>query len=268
MNFFQLMILAVVQGITEFLPISSDGHLVIVGEYFKQSGARMDLPAVVVALHAGTLLSIIVFYWRRLWSLLWEDRRVIPLLIVGTIPAVIFGLTMKYTSLKQQLENPVLAGAMLLVTGGCLLWAQRQPVGTEDYRQMPWWRALYIGIAQATAILPGLSRSGTTISSALALGLTRESAATFSFVLGVPAIAGAVLLEIKDMVKAYRTTGDFTLGVDPTHLAIAIVVSFVVGLFSIWCLVRVLERGKLSWFGYYCLILGVGVLIWQGMKSA
>jgi undecaprenyl-diphosphatase len=259
MPLWQIVVLAVVQGITEFLPISSDGHLVLTANVLNQTASQLDVSSVVIALHMGTLASIIVFYWHRLWALLREDRRLIPLLIIGTIPAVILGLPIKLLAEKEILENPLLAGLMLPVTGLALIWSSRRPPGKTDYRQLNWREATAIGVAQAAAILPGLSRSGSTIATALGLGLTRQSAATFSFLLAVPALAGAGVLEL---VKVARK-GDFQPAAAPVDLGIGIVISFVVGLGALWVLVRMLERGRFAMFGWYCILLGVGVTVWQ-----
>jgi undecaprenyl-diphosphatase len=263
MNLWQVLLLAVVQGITEFLPISSDGHLVIVMEYLKSQGAQVDAPALIIALHMGTLLSVVVFYWRKLWSLLYADVRVIPLLIIATIPAVIIGLTIKKLC-PHILENALLAGLMLPFTGMFLLWGEKQAPANGDYRDLPWWKTLCIGLAQASAILPGLSRSGSTISTGLALGLSRQSAATFSFLMAVPVIAGAGILEAFSMWKK----NDFSAGgIAIPHLLAGILVSFLVGLAAIWVLVRVLEAGRLRWFAIYCIVLGLVIIVWQLSKN-
>lgn len=259
MPLWQVLVLAVVQGITEFLPISSDGHLVLFANLLNENTENLDVSSVVIALHMGTLGSIIVFYWQRLWALLKADRRVVPLLIVGTIPAIILGLPIKLLAEKAILESPLLAGLMLPATGLLLIWSSRQPPGNIDYRQLTWKQAVAIGTAQAAAILPGLSRSGCTISTALGLRLTRESAATFSFLLAVPALAGAGVLELIKIIKK----GDFQPAVAPLDLTLGVVLSFVVGLAALWVLVRMLERGRFAIFGWYCIVLGVCVTIWQ-----
>jgi len=264
MPLWQILILAIAQGVTEFLPISSDGHLVLLANWLNQSAENLDVSSVVIALHMGTLASIVVFYWHKLWKLLSDDRRVIPLLIVGTIPAVVLGVPIKFFAEKAILESPLLAGLMLPVTGIVLLWGASAPPGNDDYRQISWQKTLWIGLAQATAILPGLSRSGTTISTALRLGLTRESAATFSFLLAVPALCGAGVLEVLSIVRE----GDFQPGAQPIDLVLGAVVSFVVGLAALWVLVRMLERGQFRVFAWYCIALGVVVTVWQLWEMA
>jgi undecaprenyl-diphosphatase len=258
MELWQIIVLAAVQGVTEFLPISSDGHLVVLAPIlYGSSEAPPGTAALTIVLHLGTLLSIIVFYFRRVMQLLGEDRRVLGLIIAGTMPAVVLGLPMKMF-FEPVLESVWLAGLMLPVSGLALLWLNRFPAEGKDYRQLTLADALWIGLFQASAMLPGLSRSGTTIATGVTRGLSRPSAATFSFLLAIPAIAGAGVLElIKQTVKP----SDAPLPVD--HALIGGVVAFVVGIGALWSLNRLLERGRLHWFAWYCMALGAIVLAWQ-----
>lgn len=180
----EILFLAVVQGIAEFLPISSSGHLVILGDLL---GGLTKKPTLEIILHAGTLGSILVVFWRRILDLLTSDRRVIPLLVVGTLPAVIAGLTIK-TQFESILRNPLLASAMLLVTGSMLVVLGRLKQHNEAYQAMTLPAAFAVGCFQAFAILPGVSRSGSTILGGRLLGLNNEDSVTFSFLLAIPAI--------------------------------------------------------------------------------
>ena len=263
-SLWQVAVLAVLQGVTEFLPISSDGHLVVVRPLlFPAGSAPQDAMDLTIVLHMGTLGSILVYYFRRTVRLLGEDRKVLWLLAVGTVPAVVLVLVCKQLLDKQFepiLQNELLAGFMLPVTGLALLWAMRQNPGTREYRELTWRDALVIGVCQATAILPGLSRSGTTISAGLGLGMTRASAAIYSFLLAIPALAGAGLYEAYSLVKHQQP-----LSAQPTHLAIGAAISFVVGLGSIWSLERLLLHGRLQWLAWYCIVLGAVVVVRQLM---
>lgn len=253
-----ILILAVVQGFTEFLPVSSSGHLVVLSAWMSGGvPGQLDVADLNVVLHIGTLFSIIVFYWQRIWRLVGEDRRVIRLLVIGTIPAVVLGLTIKLTC-EQLVENPLLAGLMLPITGLMLLWAERHMQGQREYRELSDRQALLIGLSQSAAILPGLSRSGTTICAGLGLDLSPKSAATFSFLLAIPAIAGAGLLTT---IKLVRHPDMMTTPWQ--HLLIGGLVSFVVGLFALHWLIRWLEAGRLRLFAWWCIPLGIGVTIWQ-----
>lgn len=255
----QVIVLAIVQGIAEFLPISSSGHLVVLAPLlFGQRTAPEGMTDLSIVLHLGTLGSILVYYRQRIARLFAEDRRTLGLLIVGTLPAVVVGLPLKLW-LEQVLESPLVAGCMFPVTALAIFWAMRQPEGTTEYRDLSWRRALYIGMAQAAAILPGLSRSGSTISAGLGVGLTRPAAATFSFLLAIVAICGAGVLEGIDLLKS-DSPG---LTTSPALLASGAAISFVVGLGSLALLDRMLQRGQLQWFAWYCLVLGVVVISWQ-----
>lgn len=258
MELLQILVLAIVQGITEFLPISSSGHLVIVEELFQNAGPtdeRTQL-AVNIFLHLGTLFAVLAFYWRPLLRLLTTDRRVLGLLIVGTLPAAVVGLTIKEL-VPALATNALLSGLMLPVTGCFLLLSVRIPAGDLDYRQLTWTKALAIGTAQAVAILPGISRSGSTIVAGLCVGLRREDAATFSFLLAVPVIAGATLLETLSLLK------DGMPAVSPGNLGLGVIVAFAVGLAALGWLLRWLRQGRLYLFAWWCFAVGAGVIAWQ-----
>lgn len=253
----QILILAVIQGVAEFLPISSSGHLVIAAALLSPGDAEaLDVTDVNIVLHAGTLLSIVVYYWQRIWRLMLRDPATAVLVLVATIPAGLLGVAIKLWA-ESLIESPLLAGFMLIVTGIMLLITSRMPRGWTDYQEMSWPTALWIGMAQALAILPGISRSGATICAGLALGLTRESAATFSFLIAIPVIAGATAIEIVSLAT------DVTLQTPISHLIVGAIVAFVVGLFSLAILIRVLQQGKLHRFAWWCIPLGAAVVGWQ-----
>ena len=255
-----LFILAVVQGIAEFLPISSSGHLLVVDALWLHAGAPplQNLLGVEILLHGGTLLAILVVYWQRIARLLGEDRRVIGRLIVGTLPAVVVGLPLhEIDFLHGWLENSLLAGCMLPITGLLLLWGGRQPEGVTDYRDMSYRQALLIGLAQVVAILPGISRSGSTIVAGLAVGLRRDSAAAFSFLLAIPTIAGAVVLGLKDLGPASYEPAEML------RLAEAAGIAFVVGVAALVGLLRWLRRGRLQPLAWWCIVVGVSFTVWQ-----
>ncbi|MCA9174261.1 MAG: undecaprenyl-diphosphate phosphatase [Planctomycetales bacterium] len=247
------MVLAVVQGVAEFLPISSSGHLVLLGGWL---GVH-EIADLNIVLHGGTLLSIVVFYWRRVVSLLREDRRIVPLLAAGTAPAVVLGLLVKEL-MPELLESSVLAGAMLIVTGALLLLVSRLPLGDRVTSDLSWREATLIGAAQAAAILPGLSRSGATISLGLQRRLDPAHAASFSFLLAIPIIAGGACYEL---LKQFRS--DTALTTPPGYLAAGALVAFLVGWVSLIFLARVIERGHLHRFAWWCIPLGVIVLASQ-----
>src|SRR5688572_905111 len=259
-SLWQVLVLAVVQGITEFLPVSSDGHLALVEPLIWQSSAArphaMDLT---IVLHLGTLGSILVYYRQRAFRLLGEDRHVMWLIILGTLPAVALVFVCKKLfddAFEPVLKSTLLAGFMLPVTGVALIWTQARATGNRDYHELTWRDSLLIGIAQAAAILPGLSRSGSTIAAGLSLGMSRPAAATYSFLLAIPALAGAGVYEAFSMFKDHQP-----LSTSTTNLAIGAAVSFLVGLAALSLLSRLVERGRLHYFGWYCIVLGLVVIV-------
>jgi undecaprenyl-diphosphatase len=254
----QILILAVVQGITEFLPISSDGHLTVLAALMAPQGRSesFEISDLVIVLHGGTLLSIIVFYWRRLRELLRGERASIGLVAAATVPALIVGLPAKLFA-EKWLTDPVLAGACLMLTGVVLLLAARFTGGTRDYPQLRYREAIWIGVAQAAAILPGLSRSGCTIGLGMASHLHPRAAATFSFLMAIPVIGAACALELLQILHSGQ------LQTPVTHLAAGVAVSFVSGLLSLSWLLNWLERGRFSLYAWWCIPLGLAVLVWQ-----
>ena len=257
MDLLEIAVLAVVQGIAEFLPISSSGHLVVVAALFDQFGQPLTQKLTVnIVLHLGTLLAILVFYRRRIWRLLGRDRRVIGLLVVGTLPAVVVGLTLKW-HFSQALESPLLAGLMFPLTGAMLVWTATKQPGRLRCRQLGYAQVLLIGVFQAVAVLPGISRSGATIVAGLGCGLRRKEAAAFSFLLAIPAIGGAGTLE---MISLF---GQSAKGESPSALLLGAGLSFAVGLASLWWLIRWIEKGRLHDFAWWVFLLGPVVVAWQ-----
>jgi undecaprenyl-diphosphatase len=253
----QLIVLAVVQGIAEFLPISSSGHLAVLQSFFGFEGEESLIMTVV--LHAGTLLSILVYYWKDLVGLVTRGRfMVIAKVAVGTVPLVFIGLWIK--PLIADLAGNMTVVAMCFGFTAFLLIVvhNRAPKG-KTMETMNWQDVIFISLAQAVAILPGVSRSGSTIAVGTRMGMEHDEAARFSFFLGIPAIGGAVVLTLKDLLEAHQA--GTAPPIDVTGLLIGLVVSFVVGYLAIVCLIRVLRAGKFAWFGYYVAVLGLLLLI-------
>ncbi|TWU28245.1 undecaprenyl-diphosphate phosphatase [Bythopirellula polymerisocia] len=263
MTFLEIILLAVVQGLTEFLPVSSSGHLVVANAIFESLGSEpvQDLVEVEIVLHLGTLLAVLVYYRREIMRLFTSDRRVIPLLILGTIPAAVIGIYLKKglpdATSDLVLENPLVAGICFPITAGLLWWASQRSEGTTNYTQLSWQDTIKIGLFQAVALLPGISRSGSTIAGGLSVGLQRESAATFAFLLAIPAIAGGGLLEMLEAIK------EGTTGTPMDTLAVGFAISFAVGLVALTLLIRFVRSGRLAVFAYYLVPLGLAVVGWQ-----
>jgi len=252
---FDLLILAVVQGIAEFLPISSSGHLVIIGSML---GELSESPTLEIVLHAGTLGSILLVFWRKILRLLIEDRRVIGLLVVGTIPAATIGIGIKVL-IPSLLRSPMLAGAMLLVTGVMLLILGRLREREGTYQRVSWWGAFWVGCFQAFAILPGVSRSGSTILGGRLMGLKAEDSVTFSFLLAIPAILGATVLTLRDWWEGYQA--GVASSHSPLELLLGATVSFLIGIIALKWLIGWSREDRLHWFAAWCLPAGLATLL-------
>ena len=263
MDYLQVIILAIVQGLTEFLPVSSSGHLVVGSAIMEALGYAHppDLLAVNIVLHVGTLGSILIFYAQEVRRLFTEDRQLIPRLIVGTIPAAVIGIPLKEFA-EKFLESPLLAGLMFPVTALILLWATRHPVGKASYCNLSYAGTVRIGFMQALALLPGISRSGATIAAGLHEGLDRRSAGTFAFLLAIPAIGGAGLIEIAKLVGQVQQPG-MTESTSPLMLVVGGLVAMFVGWLALGWLVRWIRAGRLGLFAWYLIPLGITVVAWQ-----
>lgn len=260
MNLWQAVVLGLVQGLTEFLPVSSSGHLVL-----AEAAMGVQPPGVFVevALHVATLGSVLVVYGRRLWAVargvVWDhpgERRYAALLVAATIPAGIVGVALG-EPIERAFESLRFVAVAFLVTG-LALWSTRRLRGTAVAPGGP--GAVAVGAAQAVAILPGISRSGATVSVALWLGLAPERAAEFSFLMAVPVIVGAAVLEAPEAVAGMRHVG-------LTPLLVSCAVALVSGVWAIRFLVALLRRGRFYAFAPYCWAIGaltLGFALWRG----
>ena len=237
-----------IQGLTEFLPVSSSGHLVLVPAIFG-----FDEPglAASVMLHLGTLVAVVAYYRRDLLRLLHlrtdpGARRILWLLAVGTVPAAVIGLALA-GPIEAVFQEPWLVAVALMVTGLVLLFGMLVGRGVRLLPEGRWTDALVVGLAQAFALLPGISRSGMTITAGMAQGFTRVEAARYAFLLSIPAIAGAALLDGIDLARHGGFTWDLLVGM---------AVAAVVGYLAIAGLLRVLTRVGLLPFAVYCLAAG------------
>lgn len=263
MDLLSAALLGLVQALTEFLPVSSSGHLVLAEALL---GADMGAGAAFeVAVHFGTLLSVAVLFRRDLRDLvagaydaltggglparLREDARLRLLLaiVVGCIPAGVIGLAFK-EQLEALFDAPRLVCGALIATGVYLLTSHFAPRGEGEVTPA---RALAIGVAQAIAIIPGVSRAGSTIATAMFLGVERDLAARYSFLMSLPVIFGATLLKARDLLDA-PPSADALLA-----LGVGALVSFVAGLAALALLMRLVRRGVFGHFGWYCLTVGV-----------
>lgn len=260
MDIFSAIILAVVQGITEWLPVSSSGHLVLVGSLLGvESNILFD-----VALHLSSLLVVILVSWKNLWSMIkalftWntasEDFKLIIALIIGTLPAAIIGLLFK-DLIEAAFSKVWLVGLMLIVTGTYLMFGKLHTKSTSS--KISYRNALLIGISQSAALFPGISRSGSTITTGLLKGISAEKAASFSFLLFIPAALGAGVLQMGGLSSSQ---------IEFAPLIIGVIVTFVVGYISLRWLLKLVRKGKLYLFSYYCWLIGALTIIFSLTQS-
>jgi len=270
MNPISAAILAIVQGLTEFLPVSSSGHLVL-GEALLGSHSFGNSIAFELVVHLGTFLAVLVIFWSDIlnlvkvffshilkpggWSFAYrdnEDFKFSVLMLIGMLPAGIIGLLLR-DHISELFSQPFMVSIALLVTGSLLLSTLR---AKESGAGIDMKRAIAIGFAQALALIPGISRSGSTISVALALGVRQEQAARFSFIMVLPLIVAATILEFIDLLSVGISSSEVWI------LIIGLVVSFVVGIVSLTWLLKLLKRGKFHYFAWYCFTIAIFGLIY------
>ena len=260
-----IIILGIIQGIAEFLPISSSAHLIIFREIFglgSNIGSNIEL-AFDLALHFGTLLAIVIFFFKELWKLLIDgltkgnktkDGKLLWFLILATIPAGIVGVLFEDvfdSFFRKQLWLIALA---LIIMGIIIYLVDKKSKSDKSMKDLKWYQALLIGCAQVFALIPGFSRSGTTITASRALGLDREDSAKFSFYLSIPVVAGATLFSlIKDNTITIISENLMIFG-------IGILISFIVGLLCISFLLKYIKKNDFKIFMIYRIVLGLLVL--------
>lgn len=252
------VIWGLIQGLTEFLPVSSSGHLVIIPAFLEQLGVDIEPPSLAVSalLHLGTLVAVLIYFRTDLLKVLRmrsepEGRKIALLVLVGTIPALI-GLPLE-GRLESIQENVTMVGVALIVTGLILVVGQLLARGTRTLLDGKIPDAIVVGVAQAFALIPGISRSGATISAGNGQRFRPTEAARFSFLLGIPAIAGASILSLPDVVAA----GSFGM-----ELVVGMVAAGVSGYAAIAFLLRSLNRIGLYPFAVYCFIVGTLTVVY------
>ncbi len=265
MDIIKIILLGLVQGFTEFLPISSSGHLVLAAEFleFHEEGIAFE-----VFVHLGTLFSVFLVFRRDIFQMIIGPYRVwlkgardqqslrntnwAVYVLVGTIPAAVIGLIFK-SQIESIFSDVPLVIIMLFITGTIMILSRYIKETTGDVSYL---KSFLIGCAQAFAILPGISRSGSTIVTGMALGVDRSEAARFSFILSIPAILGATVLKVKDLFESQMLADELW------HLLLGAVVAFGSGYLAIVWLLDVVRKGKLEWFGYYCYLIVLITSIW------
>jgi len=276
MNIFKAIILGIVQGLTEFLPVSSSGHLAVVQHLLKVPEDRILF--LTILLHFGTLLSIFFIYskdiymitiefFKMLFELISgkgfkannEYRRLGIMIIVATIPTGIMGIFLN-DLFASFYSSTLIIGIALLITGTLLWFAEKYNSGKRNINHMRWYDAAIVGIFQGLAITPGISRSGSTIVGSLFLGFNKELATKFSFLISIPTILGATILEVKAIFEV--GLGDFTFGI----LIAGILSAFLAGILAIRTLINFIKKEKLYYFSFYTWSVGGIVIIVSLLK--
>lgn len=266
MEIWKAILVGIVQGLSEFLPISSSGHIALLQHALGMRGAAAGIQQDItfeLVLHVGTFLSVIIYFRRRLLALffsLWQkerqdERRMILWLILATVPA-----TLAFFSAGDLFERaydyPVLVGGCLIGTGAILLLpkffrSEEQEFGLKQ--------AVWMGVAQALAILPGISRSGSTITAGLISGGRASRAAEFSFLMFLPAIGGGVLLKMRDLQAVAQSDAAGAYGC-------GFAAAFLSGLFAVYLVLRMIRKGRFEYFAYYCFVVGIVAMIYFGVR--
>lgn len=262
MSIIEAIILGIIQGLTEFLPVSSSGHLEIVKIMFGQASAGDESMLFTIILHAATAFSTLVVFrkdiaeiFRGLLKFEWNaETKFAATIVVSMIPVFFVGVFFQDQIESLFSGNILLVGFSLLFTAALLYSTTRiEPKEGE----VTFKRALWIGIAQAVAVLPGVSRSGSTISVALLTGVSKDKAARFSFLMVLPVIFGAMILEYKDFVEAAPVRM-----ISNTCLVIGFIAAFVAGVFACRWMIKIVKRSKLDYFAYYCAAVGLIAVIY------
>lgn len=266
MSWLESLLLGIIQGLTEFLPVSSSGHLTILSNLFGLSGE--ENLTVTVALHVATVLSTVVVLWKeivwifkdlfakqswRSYDGLNDGTKFALNILVSMIPVAIVGFFFKDFVESVFGSGLLIVGIMLLVTAALLAFSYfSKPRPREHITPL---HAFIIGVGQAVAVLPGLSRSGTTIATGLLLGDKKENLAQFSFLMVIPPVLGEALLDVKDIFEVGFSTA--MSGVSPFALLVGVVAAFITGCLACKWMINIVKRGKLVWFAVYCAIVGI-----------
>lgn len=278
MSYLEAIFLGIVQGLTEFLPVSSTGHLTIVGKLMGLISAENPerWTSFIAVIQLGTLLAILIYFWKDLWSIfiafikenIVERRKYSQqdinskmgwLIILGSIPVAVIGLGFKDIIEGAFTKNLYVVATSLIVLGLILAFAERVGKFKREMKDITWKDSVIVGFAQSLALIPGSSRSGTTITAGIFLGLKRETAARFSFLLSVPAILGSGLLEFYSSLDYIQVDGLLTL-------AIATIVSAISGYLTIAFLLSFLKKHSTIVFVYYRIFIGVTIFILIGLN--
>lgn len=264
MSIWLALLLGVVQGLCEFLPVSSSGHLLLLSKLFGVDG-NAGGAFFTVMLHVATLIAVVIVYRKTLWELIRHPiQKTVGYIILATVPTVLIALLFKkvepFSSFYASAEGGSLLGVSFLLTALLLTlcdWAASLPRRKTPLKEMRLPQAVAVGCMQAVGVLPGVSRSGSTIAGALFSGLDRKAAADFSFLLSIPAILGGAVLEVKDVIEAG------SIGVSIPALLVGMAAAGVTGYFAVRFMLRLITKRRLWGFAVYTGLLGVAVIVMQ-----
>ena len=265
MDWLEALILGIIQGLTEYLPVSSSGHLAIGANLFGIEGS--ENLAFTILVHVATVMSTLFILWREIvWLVngvlkfkMNDEMRYFINILVSMIPVGIVGVFFKDYVEDVFGSGLLIVGIMLLVTAALLTFSyyarprQKEKISMKD--------AFIIGIAQACAVMPGLSRSGSTIATGLLLGNKKEKLAQFSFLMVIPPILGEALLDVKKIMEQGVETA--MSGISATALIVGFIAAFITGCLACKWMINIVKKGKLIYFAIYCAIIGLATLIWQ-----
>lgn len=277
MDWIQALLMGIFQGLTEYLPVSSSGHLAIAGELLGVTDPDTIMPFTILV-HAATVLSTLVILWKEIvWlfigackhgkdfipsrhglKMLNDEQNYLLNILISMIPIAIVGFFFK-DFVEAQFNSLTVVGICLLVTASLLAFSYFSKPREKEHISLL--DAFIIGIAQAIAVLPGLSRSGSTIGTGLILGDNKEKLAQFSFLMVIPPILGEALLNVKDMLEV--GIEQTMAGISPLALAVGFVAAFLTGCVACKWMISIVKRGKLIYFAIYCAIVGTATIIWQ-----
>jgi undecaprenyl-diphosphatase len=273
LNFFEAILLGIIQGLTEFLPISSTGHLTLAGKLFNLISTRQpeEWTSFIAVIQLGTLIAVVIYFWKDIWNIIFDfihdnfrqrvqfsqqklNSKLGWFIIIGSIPVGIIGKSLQKIIEGSLTKNLYVIACSLIVLAIILAIAEKTASLKKEIKDISRWNAFWIGVAQCFALIPGSSRSGTTITGGLFLGLNREAAARFSFLLSIPAVLASGLLELYEARKFLNPA--LTL-----DMVVATIFAFIFGYFSIDFLLKYLKRNTTFVFIYYRVALGIVILV-------
>ena len=280
MTYFMSILMGIIQGVAEFLPISSSGHLALFQTFFGMENMEEKYMFFTVLLHFGTLISVCMVYWRDIVDMIREfflgiaalagrkdtgvapppARRMVMLIIIATVP--LFVMVFLQDAVNQLFSNSIMVSCALLATGFILFFSDRMARGHKTAKNATVADALIVGCGQALAVIPGLSRSGTTITAGCFVGFERKFAVRFSLLMSIPAVLGANILTLKDALETGVNWGEV-----PVYLA-GVLAAALVGYACIRLLKMIADKGRFGWFAYYCWAMGALTLALVFVRNA